>query len=218
MHVIICYNITSKIAHSAGTVKTAPDFLCRLELKVTEKVRLKIQEHIQTTYIEITTSSSEVPDEEQLLSTQANKKDKSEKQTHEKKEQSRQTAKQWIANEEPPSLKTKVKESTKFDGNTTSCSMNGTEANAQLRVEQDVDLVIKIMKLKILGQPHRDLLITTDSRFKHYMVKEDHIIPKDGPLFRTYCGETGTVNNYQILILKPMKYSGDCTENLENWQ
>ena len=32
-----------KIAHIAGSVNTAADFLSRLELKVTEKIRLKIR-------------------------------------------------------------------------------------------------------------------------------------------------------------------------------
>ena len=38
-----------KIAHLAGSVNTAADFLSRLELKVTEKIRLKMRENIQTT-------------------------------------------------------------------------------------------------------------------------------------------------------------------------
>ena len=37
---------TFKIAHVAGSVNTAADFLSRLELKVTEKIRLKIRERI----------------------------------------------------------------------------------------------------------------------------------------------------------------------------
>ena len=53
-----------KIAHIAGSVKTAADFFSRLELKVTERIRLKIREDGQTTPIEVTTSSSEVADEE----------------------------------------------------------------------------------------------------------------------------------------------------------
>ena len=44
-----------KIAHIAGSVNTAADFLSRLELKVTEKILLKIREDIQTTPIEVTT-------------------------------------------------------------------------------------------------------------------------------------------------------------------
>ena len=58
-----------KIAHITGSVNTAADFLPRLELKVTEKIRLKIGEIIQTTPIEVTTSSSDVADEEHFFFT-----------------------------------------------------------------------------------------------------------------------------------------------------
>ena len=57
-----------------------------------------------------------------------------------------------------------VEEFTKIDGNTTSYSMKGIQADSRIRVEQDVDLVLKNMKLKNLGQPHEEMLITTDSR------------------------------------------------------
>ena len=60
-----------KIAHIAGSVNTAADFLSRLELKVTEKISLKIREVIHTTPIEVTTSSSDVADEEQFFFTHA---------------------------------------------------------------------------------------------------------------------------------------------------
>ena len=93
-------------------------------------------------------------------------------------------ATQWIAIGEPSSLKTSVKEFTEIDGNTTSSSRNGITANAQIRVDQDVDLVLKNMKLTILGQPHDEVLMITDSRYKHYKANEDRIILKDGLLFR----------------------------------
>ena len=83
-----------KIAHLAGSVNTAADFFSRLELKVTEKIRLKIREDIQTTPIEVTTSSSDVADEEFFI-TQSDNNDESEEQTLERKERSRQNAKQW---------------------------------------------------------------------------------------------------------------------------
>ena len=60
-----------RIAHLAGSVNTAADFLSRLELKVTEKIRLKIMEDIPITPIEVTTSSSDVADEEQIFFTHA---------------------------------------------------------------------------------------------------------------------------------------------------
>ena len=60
--------VNFKIAHIAGSVNIAADFLSRLELKVMEKIHLKIREDIHTTPIELTTSSSDVADEEQFLS------------------------------------------------------------------------------------------------------------------------------------------------------
>ena len=189
-----------KIAHIAGSVNTAADFLSRLELKVAEKIRLKIREDIHTTPIEVTTSSSDVADEEQIFFTHADDGKESEEQTLERKEQSRQNAKQWAANEQSPALKTSVKEFTKIDGNTTSYSMNGIKANARIRVEQDVDLVLKNMKFKILDQPYDEVLIMTDSQYKNYKANEDRIILKDGLLFRKYYGETGAVKYNQILI------------------
>ena len=153
-----------KIAHIAGSFSTAADFLSRLELKVTERINLKIREDIQTTHVEVTTFSSDVADEEQLFFTQTDNANESEEQTLERKEQSQQNAKQWAANEKSPALRTSVKEFTKIDGNTTSYSMNGIKANASIRVEQDVNLVLKNMKLKILGQTYDEVSMITDSR------------------------------------------------------
>ena len=189
-----------KIAHIAGSVNTAADFLSRLEHKVTERIRLKIREDIQTTPIELTTSCSHVSDEEQFSFTQEDNNEESEEQTLEGKEQSKRNAKQWAANEESPVLKTSVKEYTKIDGSTTSYSINGIKTNARIRVKQDVDLLLKNMKLKVLGQPYDEMLIMTDSRYKNYKANEDRIILKDGLLFRKYFGETGSVKYYQIPI------------------
>ena len=86
--------------------------------------------------------------------------------------------------------------------------MNGIKADARIRVEQDVDLVLKNMKLKILGQPYDEVLIVTDSRYKNCEANEDRIIPKDGLLFRKYFGETGSVEYYQILIPKQLVKEG----------
>ena len=82
-----------KIAHIAGSVNTAADFLSRLELKVTEKLCLNFRDDIQTTPIEVTTSSSDVADEEQIFFTHTDHGEESEEQTLKRKEQSRQNAK-----------------------------------------------------------------------------------------------------------------------------
>ena len=196
------FNFT--IAHIAGSVNTAAEFLSRLELKVTEKIRLKIREGIQTAPVVVTTSSSDVADDEKFFFTQADNDNESDEQTLERKEQSTQNSKQWAMKEESPVLETSVKEFTKIDGNTTSYSMNEIKANARIQVEQDVDLVLKNMKLKTLGQPHDEVLMMTDLRYKNYRANEDRIILKDGLLFRKYFGETGSVKYYQILIPKQL--------------
>ena len=67
-----------KKAHIVGSVNTVADFLSRLELKVTERIQLKIREDIQTTPIEVTTSSSDVADEEQFFFTQTDDQDETE--------------------------------------------------------------------------------------------------------------------------------------------
>ena len=101
-------------------------------------------------------------------------------------------------------MKPSIKEFTKIDGNTTSYFLHGIKANARIRVEQDSNLVLKNVKLKILGQPHDDVLLTTDRRFQHYKANEDRINLKDGLLFRKYYRETGSVKCYQILIPKQL--------------
>ena len=116
-----------KTAHIAGSVNTAADLLSILEFKLTGKIRLKIREDIQTTQIEVTTSSSVFAEKEQFFFTQGDNNDESEEQTLERKEQSRQNAKQWAANEQPSDLKTSVKEFTKIDGNSTSYSIKGNQ-------------------------------------------------------------------------------------------
>ena len=136
----------------------------------------------------MTSSSSDVADEKHLLFTQTDGGDETEEQILEQKQLSRKKATEWVANQEPSSLKPSIKEFTKTDGNTTSYSTNGIKASARIRVEQDADLVLKNLKLKILGQPHDDVLLATDRRYKHYKANEDRINLKDGLLFRKYYG------------------------------
>ena len=62
--------------------------------------------------------------------------------------------------------------------------MNGIKANARIRAEQDVDVVLMNLKLKILGQLHDEVLMMTDSRYENYKAIEDRIKLKDGLLCR----------------------------------
>ena len=108
----------------------------------------------------MTTSSSDVADEEQFFFTQADGEDETEEQIFQRKKISREIATAWVVNQESSSMKPSIKEFTKIGGNTTSYSINRIEANAQLRVEQDAGLVLKNLKLKKVGQLHDGVLMT----------------------------------------------------------
>ena len=159
---VLQFNV--KIAQITGSVSTAADFLSRLDLKVTEKIHLKIREDVQTTPIEVSTSSSDVADEEQFFFTQPDSPKETEEQILQRKEQSQKIAAEWVTNQELSSLKPSIKEFTKIDGNTTSYSIKGIKASARIRVEQNADLVLENLKHKIFGQPHDDVLLATDRR------------------------------------------------------
>ena len=81
-------------------------------------------------------------------------------------------------------MKPIIKDFTKIDGNTTSYSIHGIKAIVRIQVEQNANLVLKNLKPKILGQPNDDVLLTTDTQFRHYKANEDRIILKDCLLFR----------------------------------
>ena len=85
-----------RMAHIAGSINTAADFLSRLELKFTEKIHPKIREDVQTTPIEMSTSSSDVADEEQFIFTQTDDQDETEEQCLQRKEQSQKKAAEWV--------------------------------------------------------------------------------------------------------------------------
>ena len=78
--------------------------------------------------------------------------------------------------------------------------MNCIKANARKRKEQDVDLVLKNLKVKLLGQPLEEVLLTPAKRYKHHKTNEDRSILKDGVQFRKYYGKTGSVKYNQSLV------------------
>ena len=99
-----------KIAHIAGSINTAVDFLSRLELKVTEKIHLKLREDVQTTPIEVSTPSSDVADEEKFFFTQTDGQDETEEQTLQRMEHSQKKAAEWVLHQEESSMKPSIKE------------------------------------------------------------------------------------------------------------
>ena len=90
-------------AHISGSISTAADFFSRLELKVTEKIRLALLEVIQTTPDEVTTSFWDVADKEKFFFTKEVNKSGTEEQTVKRKNQSRKNEAEWLSKREPSS-------------------------------------------------------------------------------------------------------------------
>ena len=105
-----------KLADIAGSVNTTAEFFSRLEVKVTEKIHLKVREDVQTAPVEVTTSSSNVADEEHFFFAQADSEDKTEGQIPRRKSQSRKKAAEWVLSQESSSMKPSIKEFTKVVG------------------------------------------------------------------------------------------------------
>ena len=83
-------------------------------------------------------------------------------------------------------MEASVKEITNIDGNTTYYSLNGIKSNAQTQVEHEVDLILKNLEPRFLGQLYDGVLVTTDRSCKQSEANEDRINLKNGLLFRKY--------------------------------
>ena len=88
----VIFKIAHITVHSTLQLIFSPDWNSKM-------IRLKIDEDIKTTPIKVTTSPSDVVDEEPFFFTQADNKDESEAETLQRKEKSRPNAKQWVAND-----------------------------------------------------------------------------------------------------------------------
>ena len=142
-----------KIAHIAGPINTAAEFLSRGELKVTQKINVKIWVDVQKTPLRLTTSSSDNVDEKFFFFTQADDENVWEKQNLRRKEQSRQDAKE-----------------------------DAIEANVRVWIEQYVDLALENLKPKTLGPPFDEVPLPTDRQYKNYEANDGRIILKDSYL------------------------------------
>ena len=181
-----------KIAHIASSINTATDFHSRLELKIADTIRLEIEEDVQTTVIEVATSCSDVADEEEFFFIQTDGEDETEEQTLKLKEQSRKMRQLCSKRGTIPS---DAKYQQKYEGrrkqyvilfqrNQSVCTQT-TKARPPSST--------KVFKTRILGQLHDEVLLTSDSCFRHKKANEDRITLRDGVLFEKYYPNSDTV-------------------------
>ena len=151
----MCCNSISKETHINGSTSTADDFQSRLELEVTKKICFKNREDIQTTPFVVASSSLDVADEELFFFRQADVKKKPKEKNVKVRKNLGEKSSKWVVNEDLSPIKPNNKEFTKIDRNTTIFSINGSQTNARIRVEQDDDLFLRKIKLLISDEPHQ---------------------------------------------------------------
>ena len=159
--------------HVAGSQNTAADFLSRLELILKEKVQLKLRDDILTSPIEVNLHSSEVADEEQLFFL-PDEEEESEQEIFANKALSKQRAQE----EHEKDLSTKVTEVIKIPLNSAVYSLNPIKENARIRNEQDADLLLEALKLRISHKKYDKHLLKTEPRGQNLLRHEERIIMK----------------------------------------
>ena len=78
------------------------------------------------------------------------------------------------------------------------------KTNARVRLEQNVDLLLKYSKLNLIRKPRNEVLLTIERQFKHQKANEDRIVLKDGLLFWKNNGESGRAKELQNLNPKQL--------------
>ena len=113
-----CVAVQLQRTHIAGSVVTAADFLSRLELEVREKIRLEMREDVKTTTYEVT-HPAQISQTENNFSSGRKMVKMTLKHKHLKGESNlAKKAAEWVANEEPSSMKPSIMEFIMLDGDT----------------------------------------------------------------------------------------------------
>ena len=192
---VLQYNFV--IAHVAGTMNTAADFLSRTEVDPTEKLELTIRNDLHTKAIEVNIQSTGIVEEEQIYVLPDDEID--ENQLWEEKQNIRNQA-QTETHNEPENAVSELQQFHKPTSGLISCSSGYFKDNARIRLEQNNDIVLRNLRAKLEGNPFDENELASDYRYQHYLQNITRIEIKQEVLTRKYYTDTGTISHYQILL------------------
>ena len=192
---VLQYNFV--IAHVAGSMNTAADFLSRTEINPVEKLEMSIRNDIQTRAIEVNIQSSGIVEEEQIYILPDDEFD--ENKLWEEKQNIRHQA-QTETHNEPENNVTELQDFHKPTSGLNTCSEGHFRDNARIRLEQNNDIVLRNLRAKIEGNPFDENDLASDYRYHHYLQNPTRIEIKQEVLTRKYYTDTGTTSHYQILL------------------
>ena len=202
---VLQYNFV--IAHVAGSMNTAADFLSRTEVNPTEKLEMTLRNDIHTKAIEVNIQSSGIVEEEQIYILPDDEVD--ENQLWQEKHNVREQAQNETHNEpenDVNELSTTTIEQPfhKPTSGLISCSSGLFKDNARIRLEQNNDVVLRNLRAKLEGNPFDENELASDHRYQHYLQNITRIEIKQEVLTRRYYTDTGILSHYQILLPKQL--------------
>ena len=192
---VLQYNFV--IAHVAGSMNTAADFLSRTEVNPTGKLEMTIRNDIHTKAIEVNIQSTGIVEEEQIYILPDEEID--ENQLWEEKQNTRNQAQNETHND-PENDVSELQQFHKPTSGLISCSSGHFKDNARIRLEQNNDIVLRNLRAKIEGEPFDENELASDSRYQHYLQNITRIEIKHEVLTRKYYTDTGMISHYQILL------------------
>ena len=188
---VLQYNFV--IAHVAGSMNTAADFLSRTEFNPIEKLEMSIRNDIQTRAIEVNIQSSGIVEEEQIYILPDDEFE--ENKLWEEKQNVRNQA-QTETHNDPENHVTELQHFHKPTSGLNTCSEGQFRDNARIRPEQNNGIVLRNLRAKIEGNPFDE----NDYRYQHYLQNIIRIEIKQEVLTRKYYTDTGTTSHYQLLL------------------
>ena len=147
---VLQYNFV--IAHVAGSMNTAADFLSGTEVNPVEKLEMSIRNDIQTKAIEVNIQSSGIVEEEQIYILPDDEFD--ENKLWEEKQNVRNQA-QTETHNDPENNVTELQQFHKPTSGSNTCSEGHFRDNARIRLEQNNDIVLRNLRAKIEEKPFR---------------------------------------------------------------
>ena len=181
---VLQYNFV--IAHVAGSMNTAADFLSRTEVNPTGKLEMTIRNDIHTKAIEVNIQSTGIVEEEQIyiLPDEEIDENQAQNETH----------------NDPENDVSELQQFHKPTSGLISCSSGHFKDNARIRLEQNNDIVLRNLRAKIEGEPFDENELASDFRYQHYLQNITRIEIKHEVLTRKYYTDTGMISHYQILL------------------
>ena len=196
---VLQYNFV--IAHVAGAMNTAADFLSRTEISPTKKLEMNLRNDIQTKAIEVNIQSSGITEEEEIYIHADDEND--EKTLWEQKDNIRNQTQTETHNETENEI-TELLNFHKPNAGTIDYREGHFRDNAKIRLEQNNDQFLRNLRAKTEGELFDESAFTQDNRYQHYLQNIPRIEIRQDILVQNYYNDIGQISHYQILLPKQL--------------